>query len=123
MTRWPAHADELAPLRHLLRRWLRHHGADDTETYDITVACQEAAANAVEHAYAPGARTFEVEAIRTGAAIEVTVRDHGQWRSARGTHRGRGLPMMEALMDTVEVEHNELGTVVALRRVLGAARV
>lgn len=118
MTRWPAHADQLGPLRHLLRRWLRHHGADDNETYDITVACLEAAANAVEHAYAPGERTFEVEAIRAGAAIEVTVRDHGQWRSARGTHRGRGLPMMEVLMDTVDVEHNEVGTVVALRRVL-----
>lgn len=118
VTEWPAQAEELAGLRHLLRRWLLRHGASEDETYDITVACQEAAANAVEHAYAPGARTFEVEATRSGNAIEVTVRDHGQWRSARGTHRGRGLLMMEALMDSVQVEQAEAGTVVVLRRVL-----
>jgi anti-sigma regulatory factor (Ser/Thr protein kinase) len=120
VTDWPAHADALAGLRHLLRRWLLHHGANANETYDITVACQEAAANAVEHAYAPGARTFDVEAVRVGAAIEVTVRDHGGWRSPRGTNRGRGLVLMEALMDSTDVEHTDAGTVVRLRRVLAA---
>ena len=117
----PRSAEELAGLRHLLRRWLRGHGASEDETYDITVACQEAAANAVEHAYGPGARTFEIEATRSGNEIEVTVRDHGQWRSARGTHRGRGLLMMEALMDSVQVEQAEAGTVVVLRRALAGA--
>ncbi len=119
-TSWPANAGALSGLRHLLRRWLRHHGADENETYDITVSCQEAAANAVEHAYAPGARSFEVDAALESRAVTVTVRDHGQWRSARGTHRGRGLPMMEALMDSVEVEQNDRGTVVVMRRTLGA---
>jgi serine phosphatase RsbU (regulator of sigma subunit)/anti-sigma regulatory factor (Ser/Thr protein kinase) len=120
-TEWPAHADSLAGLRHLLRRWLRGHGANEQEVYDITVACQEAAANAVEHAYAPGARSFEVDAVRRGPAIEVTIRDHGQWRPARGTHRGRGLPLMTALMDSVEIDHGEAGSVVVLRRKLAAA--
>jgi GAF domain-containing protein/anti-sigma regulatory factor (Ser/Thr protein kinase) len=116
VTHWPADADVLANLRHLVRRWLRHHGATDDEIYDITVACQEACANAVEHAYAPGERAFEVEATRTGRDIEIAVRDHGQWRRARGTHRGRGMPMMEALMDSVHVQHTADGTVVVLRR-------
>src|SRR5687767_9023715 len=52
-TRWPADADALGGLRHLLRLWLAGHGASKNEIYDITVAVQEAAANAVEHAYAP----------------------------------------------------------------------
>jgi serine phosphatase RsbU (regulator of sigma subunit)/anti-sigma regulatory factor (Ser/Thr protein kinase) len=116
VTSWPAEADVLASLRHLLRRWLRHHGANDDEIYDITVACQEACANAVEHAYAPGEKAFEVEATRTGRDIEIAIRDHGQWRRARGTHRGRGMPMMEALMDSVHVQHTADGTVVVLRR-------
>jgi serine phosphatase RsbU (regulator of sigma subunit)/anti-sigma regulatory factor (Ser/Thr protein kinase)/putative methionine-R-sulfoxide reductase with GAF domain len=120
-TEWPAHADSLPGLRHLLRRWLRGHGANEQDVYDITVACQEAAANAVEHAYAPGARTFEVEAVRRGPAIEVTIRDHGQWRPARGSHRGRGLPLMKALMDSVEIDRGEAGSVVVLRRVLAEA--
>jgi serine phosphatase RsbU (regulator of sigma subunit)/anti-sigma regulatory factor (Ser/Thr protein kinase) len=119
LTRWPAQADSLANLRHLLRRWLRHHGASDDETYDITVACQEACANAVEHAYAPGEEAFEVEAVARGREIEIAIRDRGTWRRARGTHRGRGLPMMEALMDSVHVQHTADGTVVVLRRTLG----
>jgi anti-sigma regulatory factor (Ser/Thr protein kinase) len=118
VTRWPADADVLANLRHLLRRWLRQHGATDDEIYDITVACQEACANAVEHAYAPGGEAFEVDASRTGREIEIAIRDHGQWRRARGAHRGRGMPMMEALMDSVHVQHTADGTVVVLRRTL-----
>jgi serine phosphatase RsbU (regulator of sigma subunit)/anti-sigma regulatory factor (Ser/Thr protein kinase)/flagellar basal body-associated protein FliL len=120
-TRWPAQPEALATLRHLLRRWLRHHGATDDETYDITVACQEACANAVEHAYAPGEEAFEVEAVRDGATIEVAIRDHGRWRHARGTHRGRGIPIMEALVDSVHVRHTADGTTVVLCRRLGGA--
>jgi serine phosphatase RsbU (regulator of sigma subunit)/anti-sigma regulatory factor (Ser/Thr protein kinase)/putative methionine-R-sulfoxide reductase with GAF domain len=119
VTRWPARAEALANVRHLLRRWLRHQGATDDEMYDITVACQEACANAVEHAYAPGEEAFEVEAVRTGRTVEISVRDRGQWRRARGTHRGRGMQMMEALMDSVHVQHTADGTVVVLRRTLG----
>jgi serine phosphatase RsbU (regulator of sigma subunit)/anti-sigma regulatory factor (Ser/Thr protein kinase) len=119
VTRWPAQPDALSSVRHLLRRWLRHHGATDDETYDITVAAQEACANAVEHAYAPGPEAFEVEAVHAGGAVEVVVRDRGQWRRARGTHRGRGMPMMEALMDSVHVQHTADGTAVVLRRSLG----
>ncbi len=41
-------------MRPLLRRWLARWGAAEDEIYDIIVAVQEASANAVEHAYAPG---------------------------------------------------------------------
>jgi serine phosphatase RsbU (regulator of sigma subunit)/anti-sigma regulatory factor (Ser/Thr protein kinase) len=119
VTRWPAQPEVLSSVRHLLRRWLRHHGASDDEIYDITVAAQEASANAVEHAYAPGPEAFEVEAVNVDGSVEVTVRDRGQWRRARGTHRGRGMPMMEALMDSVHVQHTSEGTAVVLRRTLG----
>jgi anti-sigma regulatory factor (Ser/Thr protein kinase) len=119
-TSWPAEPEALAEVRHLLRRWLQRHGADEDETYDITVACQEACANAVEHAYAPGPAGFDVEAEHAGGEIRLTVRDRGHWRDARGTHRGRGLPIMEALMDTVDIQHSADGTAVQMRRALGA---
>jgi anti-sigma regulatory factor (Ser/Thr protein kinase) len=117
-TTWPAQAGVLAGIRHLLRRWLRHHGAGAEDTYDITVASQEACANAIEHAYSPGERAFELDASRDGQTIEIVVRDHGQWRGARGRHRGRGLPPMEALMDSVDVRRDEHGMSVVLRRTL-----
>ncbi len=96
-TTWPATADALAAMRPLLRRWLTHWGAGDDQVYDITVAVQEASANAVEHAYGPGGATFDVEAACDDGLVTITIRDQGQWRAPRGTHRGRGLPMMRAL--------------------------
>jgi serine phosphatase RsbU (regulator of sigma subunit)/anti-sigma regulatory factor (Ser/Thr protein kinase) len=116
VTRWPAHAEALAGVRQLLRRWLRRHGASADETYDIVVACQEACANAVEHAYGPGGETFDVEAVRDGPTIEIVVTDRGRWRAPRGEHRGRGLPIMEALMDAVDIRSTADGTAVVLRR-------
>jgi anti-sigma regulatory factor (Ser/Thr protein kinase) len=117
-TRWPATSESLVGVRRLLRRWLSIHGADEEELYDIVVACQEACANAVEHAYGPGHAHFEVDAEHREARIRVTVRDEGRWRPPRGSHRGRGLPLMRALMEAVEVEHSEVGTVVVLERTL-----
>ena len=46
------------------------------------------------------------------------MRDGGRWRAPRGTHRGRGLPLMRALMETVDVQHTDDGTVVVLERTL-----
>jgi serine phosphatase RsbU (regulator of sigma subunit)/anti-sigma regulatory factor (Ser/Thr protein kinase) len=120
-TRWPADADALGGLRHLLRRWLAGHGATDNEIYDITVAVQEAAANAVEHAYAPGTAAFSVDAHNEEGAIVVTVTDRGRWREARGVNRGRGFPLMRGLMESVDVRPADHGTSVVLRRTLEAA--
>jgi GAF domain-containing protein/anti-sigma regulatory factor (Ser/Thr protein kinase) len=118
-TRWPANAETLGAMRPLLRRWLAQWGAAPDEIYDITVAVQEASANAVEHAYAPGTAVFEVEAEHADGVITFLIRDRGNWRAPRGTHRGRGLAMMRALMEDVDVTHDDRGTVVILRRTLG----
>jgi GAF domain-containing protein/anti-sigma regulatory factor (Ser/Thr protein kinase) len=117
-TSWPATPETLVSIRRILRRWLAFHGAEEEELHDVVVACQEACANAVEHAYGPGHAYFDVEADHHESRIRVTIRDAGRWRPPRGTHRGRGLPLMRALMDTVDVEHGTEGTVVVLERTL-----
>jgi serine phosphatase RsbU (regulator of sigma subunit)/anti-sigma regulatory factor (Ser/Thr protein kinase) len=119
--RWPAEKEALVGVRHVLRRWLRAHGATEDETFDITVASQEACANAVEHAYGPGRRTFELEATLSDGRVRVIVRDQGSWRPPRGAHRGRGLPLMRALMEHVDVQHTDEGTIVVLERSIGRA--
>jgi serine phosphatase RsbU (regulator of sigma subunit)/anti-sigma regulatory factor (Ser/Thr protein kinase) len=118
-TTWPARAETLAGMRPLLRRWLGKWGAGPDEIYDITVAVQEASANAIEHAYGPGRATFDVDAVHAGGVITVAVRDRGRWRDPRGAHRGRGLSMMRALMEQVDVQQTEHGTTVTMRRKLG----
>jgi anti-sigma regulatory factor (Ser/Thr protein kinase) len=115
---WPAQKEVLADVRLLLRRWLHAHGASDDEAYDIIVACQEACANAVEHAYGPGTRSFDLDATYTAGRVSVEIRDHGRWRPPRGVNRGRGLPLMRALMEHVDVTHTDEGTVVVLERTL-----
>jgi serine phosphatase RsbU (regulator of sigma subunit)/anti-sigma regulatory factor (Ser/Thr protein kinase) len=117
---WPAERSVLAGMRQLLRRWLEARGATADEIYDIVVACQEACANAVEHAYRPGQHSFEFDAAYDGERVRVTIRDRGRWRPARGTHRGRGVTMMRGLMDSVDIEHTDTGTTVVLERALGA---
>ena len=53
---------------------------------------------------------------RSDGAIVVTVSDHGRWRDPRPSSRGRGLPLMRALMESVEVDPGAHGTTVTLRR-------
>ena len=58
----PAEPESLPGLRRRLARFLHAAGADDAETYEITLTVCEAAGNAIEHAYGPGDATFDVEA-------------------------------------------------------------
>ncbi len=120
---WPADRRVLANVRRVLRRWLETRGASADEIYDIVVACQEACANAVEHAYRPGHHTFDLCATYDAGRVRLTVRDRGRWRPPRGSHRGRGMMMMRGLMDVVDIDHTEDGTTVVLERALteGAA--
>jgi anti-sigma regulatory factor (Ser/Thr protein kinase) len=109
----------LRAFRGMLRRWLAAAGAAPEEVQDVTMAANEAIQNAIEHAHALTRRAVEVLLDRTNGAIELAVRDHGTWRTPRESERGRGLPLMRALMDSVEVEPGPHGTTVTLRRSLG----
>lgn len=44
------------------------------------------------------------------------VRDFGSWRPPRADAGGRGLDIMQSVMDDVRVERSELGTCVLMRR-------
>jgi PAS domain S-box-containing protein len=116
----PAEPESLIGLRRRLGRFLHAAGATELETYEITLTVCEAAGNAIEHAYGPGDATFDVEATFADGELVATVRDRGSWREHRGAHRGRGLRIIEGLMDDVEVSTEESGTVVRMRRRLAA---
>jgi PAS domain S-box-containing protein len=115
-----ASARELALMRRATGEWLERLGATDEEIHEITVAVNEAAANAVEHAYGLVDADFVVEGDRVGDAVELAVRDFGSWRMRKGTpDRGRGLKLARALMDEVDVQPGSEGTIVRLRRRIG----
>jgi PAS domain S-box-containing protein len=110
--------ESLAAMRVLLRRWLRHVEASEDELADVVIACGEAATNAMEHSGVGGRRPFELSGRLEGRTVEVTVRDHGAWRPLRKGEGGRGLPLMRALMDEIDVTSTAQGTTVRLSRTL-----
>lgn len=120
-------------LRDRLSRWLRRDGQlDETRLCDIVLAVNEALANAAEFAYVDGGSgTVDLEVVRDTRrrAVSVTVSDHGHWREVNPLHRqrsrGRGIPLMRTLADSVVIDTSGLGTSVCLRfdDVLGAQRV
>jgi PAS domain S-box-containing protein len=113
---FPARPESLAQMRAMLQRWLRHSGAGERQIGEIVTACGEAATNAIEHAGAVGDVPFEVAGCAGDIEVEITIRDQGNWRQPRDGDQGRGLSLMRALMDTVEVTPSAAGTTVRLRR-------
>jgi len=117
----PTEPEALASMRALLRRWLRDVEGSEQEIAEVITACGEAATNAIEHA---GAGTpFEISGNIDGRSVEIEVRDFGAWRPAREGDRGRGLSLMRALMDTVDVASSAKGTAVRMQRTLRESRM
>jgi serine phosphatase RsbU (regulator of sigma subunit)/anti-sigma regulatory factor (Ser/Thr protein kinase) len=114
--RLPAEPKTLAHVRRMLRRWLLDRGADEGDVAEVTIAVSEACANAIEHAYSPSPASFELDASGNNGEITVAIRDAGRWRPPRGTNRGRGLSIMVAAMDDVQIDRTETGTKVVMRR-------
>jgi PAS domain S-box-containing protein len=118
----PAEPESLALLRRRLERFLHAAGADELESYEIMLTVCEAAGNAIEHAYGPGDASFDVEAAVVADELVASVRDRGHWRDRRGEHRGRGIKIITGLMDDVNIESENGGTLVTMRRRLAHAR-
>jgi anti-sigma regulatory factor (Ser/Thr protein kinase)/putative methionine-R-sulfoxide reductase with GAF domain len=119
--RFPATPQVLSQIRQILRRWLHAYGAASEDIAAITLACGEACANAIEHAYSPAPTSFELDAEYADGLVSLTVRDSGRWRPSRVKDRGRGLLMIEATVDELEVRSTDAGTEVIMRRRLGSA--
>jgi PAS domain S-box-containing protein len=112
----PGEAGGLSSLRSTLRRWLAEQRAGAREVDEVTLAANEAAQNAIEHAHGLAPEPFEVELERDGDDIVVSVRDRGSWKETATEDRGRGLALMRALMDDVRIDAQPDGTTVTMRR-------
>ncbi|MCE6994658.1 ATP-binding protein [Saccharothrix sp. S26] len=115
---FPAQAGQLAAVRARLDAWLAAEGLSEDDRYDLLLAVNEAASNAVEHAYGPdqhGLVHIEAQA-RPDGSVRVVVTDHGGWRVPPPTlsARGRGLLLMRENVDEVLVDRGANGTTVTL---------
>jgi anti-sigma regulatory factor (Ser/Thr protein kinase) len=116
----------LRDIRRDLARWLRRVGATTEDVEVAQMACHEACSNAIEHGYAFGEGTFTIDGEVEDGKVVLEVTDRGAWieRPDGGLpHRGRGLPLIEALMDAVELSHDNGGTTVRMERALASRQV
>ncbi len=112
----PADPAKLRAVRRNIGRWLSGHDVPQQDADDILLASSEACANSIEHAYGPGEGSVDIEAIAQNGEITIIVRDTGRWRAARNGDRGRGLPLIEACMDSCDFTRGHEGTELRMRR-------
>lgn len=102
---------------------------DDREVFDLQVAVGEASANAIEHGSPNGAENYvHFAAACDGSYLTITIRDEGEFirkmpdpdTDGEINFRGRGIPLMLALMDRVTIDEASTGTcVVLMKKVAG----
>jgi PAS domain S-box-containing protein len=108
-------ADNLADIRHRLTGWLHAAEIPDELAADIVLVVNEACTNSVEHAYRgrpAGSMLVEVETF--GSELRVRVADSGSWKkpAADPGNGGRGLLLIRAIGDSVELNQTQDGTTV-----------
>jgi anti-sigma regulatory factor (Ser/Thr protein kinase) len=116
--------EALGALRRMLRRWLAEAGASPDDIAAVTMAANEAWENAIEHAHAFAPVPISVAFERRDDDVFITTHDAGGRTPGQSDpDRGRGLTLMQALMDEASFSFGgRYGGSVVLRRHLGAPR-
>ncbi|WP_191093892.1 ATP-binding protein [Nocardia colli] len=112
-----ADAGELSAVRAALREWLDRAQVRADQGVDIVLAVSEACTNAVEHGHQGDGGVIRLRVWILNDRLRVTVADTGRWQpppASAQPYRGRGLPVMQALMDSVTVTPGPSGTVVEM---------
>ncbi|SDC24552.1 ATP-binding protein [Actinokineospora iranica] len=102
----PARPEHLAGLRRTLGGWLAGRGVPAPLLADIVLAADEALANAIEHGYRFADGLVALSGHVEDGHVVVAVVDHGVWKTPDmppSPYRGRGMSLIRALADRVEL--------------------
>jgi anti-sigma regulatory factor (Ser/Thr protein kinase) len=113
----PAEPAQLSALRQQLRDHIAGLPISPQCQAETVLAVDEAATNAVQHAYASG-RPGQIELTiwTEPGTLCIQVCDHGHWPAeAPPPNPGLGITLMHRLVDGVLIEHGDSGTRVLLR--------
>jgi anti-sigma regulatory factor (Ser/Thr protein kinase) len=115
-----AEAGELSRARRWVEQVLGDHSRmDPSESAGVVLAVNEALANAIEHGEPSSAGTVELRCQLQPESIVFEVEDFGHFTMAPRerdpiAERGRGIPLMNLLMDEVSMKTSNDGTLVRL---------
>lgn len=114
----PADVNHLASARAAVRNWLTRAGVGPDPGQNMLVATGEAITNAIEHGHRDNQEgTIKLRLTALADRIQAIITDTGSWKHPQPTtnlHRGRGIPLMRALMHDVSIQAETTGTVVHL---------
>jgi anti-sigma regulatory factor (Ser/Thr protein kinase) len=121
-----AEPGELAIARRFAEAAAARFGLEQCERYELTFAVNEAVSNAIEHGRPSPKGTIRLQVAEEDGALVFEVEDHGTFAPGPPavdglSKRGRGLALMAATMDEVDVRRTESGTVVRLCKRRAAA--
>jgi serine/threonine-protein kinase RsbW len=117
--RLPCEPSQLKEARRLAEQAADDFGLDEDARFRLTLAANEAVANAIEHGSPSADGTVLLRVCADSDGVRFEVRDWGtfamRFPGPEGlSHRGRGLPMMAALVDEVDLKPGDEGTLVSL---------
>jgi anti-sigma regulatory factor (Ser/Thr protein kinase) len=121
---FPLEVSSLAPVRALIRQVAQQQGLPSAATGDLVLAVTEAASNAIVHS--SGSRIL-VRVWPDRGCVRAEVIDDGTFlrrAHTEGTHGGRGILLMAAIVDEVAITagtHARPGTVVRIMKCAGSA--
>jgi serine/threonine-protein kinase RsbW len=110
---------ELQAARRLAEEAADEHGLDEDARFRLTLAANEAVANAIAHGSPSAVATVLVRVCGDRDGVRFEVRDRGTFSAAVPAseglaQRGRGIPLMAALADEVDLKPGTDGTLVRL---------
>jgi PAS domain S-box-containing protein len=109
--------ERLKDVRHRLTDWLHANGVPEDMAGDIVLVVNEACSNCAEHAYrGRAAELMRVDAHVADGHLHIRVTDSGSWKTppADPGTRGRGLPLIRAVSEDVELDGTATGTAISM---------
>ena len=112
----PAQLSRVAEARDFAESAAADFGFDDGRRYEIKTATSEAVANAIEHGSAREEDAVLLRAVDEDGILAIYIGDGGQFRPPPSppealSERGRGLAVINGLVDEIDLRTGHRGTV------------